>query len=98
MADRKAELERKKLKLEQMRKEREEKNRQRKVKEVKSAVSHCLSKVTFLYPESTILGLCFDSCFHYADNFSTFKFSLFNFTILMQLFVLHSHKVLYCIC
>lgn len=33
MADRKAELERKKLKLEQMRKEREEKNRQRKVKE-----------------------------------------------------------------
>lgn len=44
MADRKAELERKKLKLEQMRKEREEKNRQRKVKEVKSAVSHCLSK------------------------------------------------------
>lgn len=50
MADRKAELERKKLKLEQMRKEREEKNRQRKVKEVKSAVSHCLSKVTFLYP------------------------------------------------
>lgn len=34
MADRKAELERKKLKLEQMRKEREEKNRQRKVKEV----------------------------------------------------------------
>nr|XP_022327489.1 cytoplasmic dynein 1 intermediate chain 2-like isoform X8 [Crassostrea virginica] len=33
MADRKAELERKKLKLEQMRKEREEKNRQRKFKE-----------------------------------------------------------------
>ncbi|XP_055995979.1 cytoplasmic dynein 1 intermediate chain 2-like isoform X7 [Ostrea edulis] len=33
MADRKAELERKKLKLEQMRKEREEKNRQRKLKE-----------------------------------------------------------------
>lgn len=47
MADRKAELERKKLKLEQMRKEREEKNRQRKVKEVKSATSHCLSKVNF---------------------------------------------------
>lgn len=69
MADRKAELERKKLKLEQMRKEREEKNRQRKVKEVKSAVSHCLSKVTFLYPESNILGLCFDSCFHYADKY-----------------------------
>lgn len=68
MADRKAELERKKLKLEQMRKEREEKNRQRKVKEVKSAVSHCLSKVTFL-SESTILGLCFDSCFHYADKY-----------------------------
>lgn len=70
MADRKAELERKKLKLEQMRKEREEKNRQRKVKEVKSAVSHCLSsRVTFLYPESTILRLCFDSCFHYADKY-----------------------------
>lgn len=70
MADRKAELERKKLKLEQMRKEREEKNRQRKVKEVKSAVSHCLSsRVTFLYPESTILGLCFDSIFHHADKY-----------------------------
>lgn len=41
MADRKAELERKKLKLEQMRKEREEKNRQRKFKEVKILQKYC---------------------------------------------------------
>lgn len=47
MADRKAELERKKLKLEQMRKEREEKNRQRKVKEVKIC-SQWSYKVTFV--------------------------------------------------
>lgn len=64
MADRKAELERKKLKLEQMRKEREEKNRQRKVKEVKSAVSKAILSDIFVP-----WIVYFDSCFHYADMY-----------------------------